>query len=287
MKIFYRPEQVASNTDAYSPSAFKPQQVVDDWLARGIIQPHDINSFEPVSRTDLYRVHNQKMVDDILDLKRRNGFGNCDAEVAASLPYTSGSLLAAAHWALAHQEAVCSPTSGFHHAGFNQPGGFCTFNGLMVTAVKLLDLGLVRRVAILDCDVHYGNGTDDIIARLGLQSSISHHTMGQHFQNRKDAGPDGSHFGAWLDKTIQQCASADLVIYQAGADPHINDPLGGLLTTRTMLKRDLTAFRALKGHPLVWNLAGGYQRDAAETIEPVLKLHRNTALACTKVAASL
>ncbi len=287
MKIFYRPEQVASNTDAYSPSAYKPKLVVEDWLSRGIIQPHDIESFEPVSRADFYRVHNQQMVDDILDLKRRNGFGNQDPEVAASLPYTSGSLLAAAHWALAHQEAVCSPTSGFHHAGFNQPGGFCTFNGLMVTAVKLLDLGLVRRVAILDCDVHYGNGSDDIIVKLGLQDRIIHHTMGKHFQNRKDAGPDGSHFEAWLDKALTQCARADLVIYQAGADPHINDPLGGLLTTRTMLKRDLAVFRSFRGKPLVWNLAGGYQRDVAETIEPVLKLHRNTAIACTKVAASL
>ncbi len=154
---------------------------------------------------------------------------------------------------------------------------------LMVTAVKLLDHGLVRRVAILDCDVHYGNGTDDIIARLGLQDRIIHHTMGQHFQNRKDAGPDGSHFEAWLNEALTQSAGADLVIYQASADPHINDPLGGLLTTREMLKRDLAVFRALKGHPLVWNLAGGYQRDVAETIEPVLQLHRNTALACTKV----
>lgn len=287
MKVFFRPEQVASNQAAYSPSAYKPKLVIDDWLTRGIIQAHDIRSFEPVSREDFKRVHDPQMVDDVLDLKRRNGFRNQDSEVAASLSYTSGSLLAAAHWALAHQTAVCSPTSGFHHARFDEPEGYCTFNGLMVTAVKLLDLGLVQRIAILDCDVHYGNGADDIIARLGLQDRIVHRTMGQRFEGEQGVEHRAVRFMAWLNTAIQQCACTDLVIYQAGADPHINDPLGGLLTTREMLKRDLAVFRALKGHPLVWNLAGGYQRDIDGSIEPILQLHRNTALACMKVAASL
>lgn len=280
MKVFYRPEQVASNTAAYSPSAFKPKQVVDDWLARGLIQADDIQSFEPVSRADLKRVHDPQMVDDVLDLKRRNGFRNQDAEVAASLAYTSGSLLAGARWALAHQEAVCSPTSGFHHAGFDESEGYCTFNGLMVAAVQLLDLGLVQRVAILDCDMHYGNGTDDIIARLDLHDRVVNHTMGEQFESKNSVGTHARDFMGWLTLALKQSADADLVIYQAGADPHINDPLGGLLTTREMLRRDLAVFRAFQGRPLVWNLAGGYQRDASGSIEPVLQLHRNTARAC-------
>lgn len=285
MKVFYRPEQVASNQAAYSPSAYKPKLVIEDWIARGVVLPQDIQSFDPVSRTDFKRVHYPPMVDDVLDLKRPNGFRNRDPEVAASLAFTSGSLLAASRWALVHQEAVCSPTSGFHHAGFNEPEGYCTFNGLMVTAVKLLDLGLVRRIAILDCDVHYGNGTDDIISRLDLRERITHHTMGQYFTDEERVGHRSVNFMGWLQTAINQCSGADLVIYQAGADPHINDPLGGLLTTREMLKRDLTVFRAFKGRPLVWNLAGGYQRDAGGSIKSVLQLHRNTALACTKVSA--
>ncbi len=285
MKIFYRTEQVASNTAAYSPSAYKPKLVVEDWLARGIIQRDDIHSFEPVTRADLQRVHAPQMVDDVLDLKRRNGFRNQDAEVAASLPYTSGSMLAAARWALAHREAVCSPTSGFHHAGFEEPEGYCTFNGLMVTAVKLLDEGLVRHVAILDCDVHYGNGTDAIIARLGLEDRIANHSMGAHFESENGIGLHPKYFKAWLAQVLKLSAHADLVLYQAGADPHTNDPLGGLLTTREMLARDLTVFRTLQGRPLAWNLAGGYQRDASGSIEPVLQLHRNTANACVRAGS--
>ena len=101
----------------------------------------------------------------MLDLSIDNGFGNRNAQVAASLPYTSGSLLAAARHALEHRENVCSPTSGFHHAGYDSAEGFCTFNGLMVTALALLEEGVVRSIGILDCDAHYGNGTDDIVQR--------------------------------------------------------------------------------------------------------------------------
>ena len=139
MKVFYRPEQTARNISTFSPSAEKPAQVVRDWLQRGLIQESDVLSFEPVTRTDLKRAHDAAFVDGVLDLSIDNGFGNRNAQVAASLPYTSGSLLAAARHALEYRENVCSPTSGFHHAGYNSAEGFCTFNGLMVTALALLE----------------------------------------------------------------------------------------------------------------------------------------------------
>ena len=180
MKVFYRSEQTARNISTFSPSAEKPTQVVRDWLQRGLIQESDVLSFEPVTRTDLKRAHDAAFVDGVLDLSIDNGFGNRNAQVAASLPYTSGSLLAAARHALEYRENVCSPTSGFHHAGYNSAEGFCTFNGLMVTALALLEQGAVRSIGILDCDVHYGNGTDDIVKRLGVQG-IRHHTMGGAF----------------------------------------------------------------------------------------------------------
>ena len=208
----------------------------------------------------------------MLDLSIDNGFGNRNAQVAASLPYTSGSLLAAARHALEYRENVCSPTSGFHHAGYDSAEGFCTFNGLMVTALALLEQGAVRSIGILDCDVHYGNGTDDIVKRLGVQG-IRHHTMGAHFRHRDEA----SLFEQWLHRAIEDCLDVDLLIYQAGADPHVNDPLGKVLTGVQMAKRDHAVFSAFQGRPLVWNLAGGYQRDVNGGIEPVLKLHRTTA----------
>lgn len=272
MKVFYRPEQTACNMGTFSPSAHKPAQVVQDWLVRGLIQECDVLGFDPVTRTDFKRAHDAAFVDGVLNLSIDNGFGNRSAQVAASLPYTSGSLLAAAHHALDHSAHVCSPTSGFHHAGYGFAEGFCTFNGLMVTALALLEQGAARSIGILDCDVHYGNGTDDIARQLGVKG-VRHHTMGAHFHHPADA----STFERWLDRALEDCRSVDLLIYQAGADPHVNDPLGGVLTGVQMAKRDHAVFSAFRGRPLVWNLAGGYQRDANGGIDPVLKLHRATA----------
>ncbi|MCV2356549.1 hypothetical protein LNV09_20605 [Paucibacter sp. B2R-40] len=275
MKVFYRAEQAARNTGAFAPSADKPRLVMADWLKQGLISRLDILSFEPVSREDFKLAHDSSFVDGVLDLIRPNGFSNRDAEVAASLPYTTGSLLAAARYALKHKTSVCSPTSGFHHAHYDQPEGFCTFNGLMVVALKLKREGLVNRVAIIDCDVHYGDGTDDLICHHKIDW-IQHYTLGRHFHDRDGVGKDAKHFLTWLYKAIADCQDADLVIYQAGADPHINDPLGGVLTELEMVQRDHAVFAGFRDRPLVWNLAGGYQRDAEGGIKPVLKLHRNT-----------
>lgn len=277
MKVFYRPEQTVADVHSVSPSAGKPAKVVADWLAKGLIAPGDVCSFEPVSRADLVRVHDPVFVDGVMGLEIENGFNNCSAKVAASLPFTSGSLLAAARHAVVHQENVCSPTSGFHHAGHDFAGGFCTFNGLMVAAAALLASGEVGSVGILDCDVHYGDGTHDILSRMAL-SGVRHHTMGRAFRERADTGAGASRFLAWLDAALADCSDVDLLIYQAGADPHINDPLGGLLDGVALAKRDHAVFKAFQGRPLVWSLAGGYQRDLNGGIEPVLKIHRTTAV---------
>lgn len=276
LPVFYRPEMFARNADSYSPSASKPSQVVDDWLDRGIIDDKEIFSFEPATRDDLCLAHDKRYVNCVLDLSLPNGFGNFDEGVAAALPYTTGSMLAAAEYAVTNHCHTVSPTSGFHHAGYDFGGGYCTFNGLMVAALALKRQGMVDRIAIIDCDAHYGNGTQDIIDRKELHW-IKHHTFGKHFHDRDDAGAKTAHkFRQWLSTAIEHCADADLVIYQAGADPHINDPLGGMLHTHEMAWRDRFIADAFGTLPLVWNLAGGYQRDKDGGIGPVLSLHRMT-----------
>jgi len=170
-----------------------------------------------------------------------------------------------------------SPTSGFHHAGYAFGGAFCTFNGLMVAAIQVHAEGLARRILIVDMDQHRGNGTDDIIQTLAL-SYIDHITARTNFKTASEAlrCADLSLNEGMVRRTY------DLVLYQAGADMHISDPSRGLLTTEQMKTRDELVFSgcAKYGIPLVWNLAGGYKRDAAGGIDPVLALHRNTMLQC-------
>lgn len=275
LPVFFRPEQVALNSSSYSPSAAKPQQVVNDWTRHGL--DIEVHSFQPVTRHDFYLAHRKTYVDGVLNLDIHNGFDNLDPQVAASLPYTTGSLLAAAEHAVLHRTHTCSPTSGFHHAGHAFGGGFCTFNGLMVTALKLRNDGLVRTVGILDCDAHHGNGTQNIIDTLGLDW-VQHHTAGAHFVDPSDV-PTGGHYIAWLSRALDQLRDCDLILYQAGADPHHDDPLGGLLDEMTMQRRDLLVHEVLHDKPVAWNLAGGYQRKPDGSIPVVLRLHRNTAQA--------
>ena len=275
MKVFYRPEMNSLQANSFSPSAGKPRLAVTDWLRKGIITKSDILSFEPATREQLSLAHGRWYVDNVLDLKVVNGFGNANADVARSLPYTSGSMLAAAEYAILHNEHVCSPTSGFHHAMYHYGQGYCTFNGLMVAAVAVINAGLADKVAIIDCDAHYGNGTQDIIEHLNLGRVVKHFTAGQHFHCKEDA--EGDKYIKWLLSACKQAADADLVIYQAGADPHLRDPLGGILSSQTMLERDEIVSAAFHGKPLAWNLAGGYQTTEKGSLNPTLQLHRATA----------
>ncbi|MEI6269080.1 MAG: hypothetical protein WCP01_09395, partial [Methylococcaceae bacterium] len=71
-------------------------------------------------------------------------------------------------------------------------------------------------------------------------------------------------------------------LYQAGADPHIDDPLGGWMTTLQLYQRDMIVFKTARemNLPVAWNLAGGYQRDENGELLPVLQIHDNTMKAC-------
>lgn len=279
MKVFYRPEMI-SQPRSYSQSAIKPRLVVNDWLANKVLRPHiDVESFPPADVDEIKLAHDPDFVDAVLSCQAPNGFGSIDADVAASLPFTVGSMLAAAEYAVTKRAHVCSPTSGFHHAGYAFSGGYCTFNGLMVALMNLKSNGMIRNAAIIDCDVHQGNGTQDIIEHLDL-GWVKHYSMGQHFEGPASVGAGGRKFLRWLTDAIDDSNDTDLVLYQAGADAHILDPLGGLLPTKAMHERDVMV--ASITAPLVWNLAGGYRKDARGTIKPVLDLHRHTALVWTK-----
>jgi acetoin utilization deacetylase AcuC-like enzyme len=146
----------------------------------------------------------------------------------------------------------------------------------MVTAAGLLAEGKAHKVGILDFDQHWGNGTHDIIERLHLGNEIVHYSPTEFSHPSKAEG-----FLAAIPKILERFGGCDLVLYQAGADPHIDDPLGGWLTTEQIYRRDRAVFDELKrlSVPVAWNLAGGYQLDENGGIRPVLDIHDNTMIA--------
>jgi acetoin utilization deacetylase AcuC-like enzyme len=271
--LFYS-ERMLAETDSFSPSAGKPRHVLAAWREAGL--PISMHDFVPASELDLGLAHDPVYVRGILDGMLPNGFGNHSLEVAGSLPYTTGAMMAAARTALS-SGCACAPASGFHHADYDSADGFCTFNGLVVTARKLLAEGAVKRVLILDCDMHYGDGTDRILKRLAVGPSVTNATFGRWFHRPSE----GRAYLQRLSETVVRFDSYDVVLYQAGADVHVDDPLGGVLTTQQMIERDRIVFDAARaqGTPIAWNLAGGYQEPLAKVIE----LHVNTMRECVKV----
>ncbi len=260
MQVFYRPEQSVIVHSA-SPSAGKPALVVADWRER-FGDRITIADFEPVTREDFYRVHDRAYVDAVFALECPNGFGTRQPEVPESLRYTSGSMRAAALAAWRGGGITASPTAGFHHAHFRGGGAYCTFNGLVLAALAVLDAG-ARQLAIIDCDYHYGDGTHDILLRLGLYDHVRHWSLGAR------SGSEPQVLARLEAALAEHLPGSELLLYQAGADSHQDDPLGGVFSTEGYRERDRMVFAAAAraGVPVAWNLAGGYQEPLAKVLE--------------------
>lgn len=273
MKVFYDDCQTVANNDSISPSAGKPALAVKSWQKK---VPVEIMPITPVTAEQLSLVHDPVYVSGILNCEIENGFENKSKEIADSLLWTNGSFVSAARYAAQHKVCTVSPTSGFHHACHNKAMGFCTFNGLALAAVLLKQEGLSNHIAIADIDMHYGNGTDNIIYKTGM-NYVSHYTFGRwSYSSGKDFIDKLPGLMDKLLSSVKGEVKPDILFYQAGADPHVDDPYGGALTTEELKERDRIVFTKAKdaGIPVVWNLAGGYQPD----ISKVLEIHDNTAL---------
>jgi acetoin utilization deacetylase AcuC-like enzyme len=268
MKTFYRDEMNVDDLDSFSPSAGKPKKFIQFLKRRGI-ELDLVSDFSPLTESEISLAHDLGYVQDVINLKVSNGFGDRSPRIALSLPFTTGSFYYAAFYAIVNKENTFSPTSGFHHARYFRGGDFCTFNGLMIAALKLKAASLVKTLGIIDCDQHYGNGTDDIIRRKNA-TWIKHYSFGE-------LGVEPQTAKAWLfdfENKLKDYRQCDVIFYHAGADPHLDDPLGGALSSTQLEKRDEIVFRTFYEMkiPVVWNLAGGYQNP----LERVLELHKTT-----------
>ena len=110
---------------------------------------------------------------------------------------------------------------------------------------------------------------------------MSHFTAGREYTRPEQARA----FFEKLPSVLARFSGCDVVLYQAGADPHVDDPLGGWLTTEQLAQRDRMVFETLDKMrvPVAWNLAGGYQVEEDGSIPKVLEIHDNTMRACAGV----
>ncbi|MFT3777057.1 MAG: histone deacetylase [Ottowia sp.] len=218
--------------------------------------------------------------------QREIGFPWSEAMVERSRR-SVGATVQAARAALTEGVAA-NIAGGTHHASAERGGGFCVFNDVAVAARVLQREHLRRqpgarrpRVAVIDLDVHQGNGTAEIFARDDSVFTLSLHGE-KNFPFRKAAGdldvglPDGTGDDAYLaalELALDELAhrfDAQHVFYLAGADPHEGDRLGRLkLTYDGLIARDRRVFdwawrRRL---PLALCMAGGYGHDIETTVQ--------------------
>ncbi len=249
---------------------------------------------EPHAATDeeLLRVHDRGYVGRVFagtlsnEEVRRIGFPWSPALVERSLRSTGAAVDAAA--AAIDDGVAASLAGGTHHAGTNWGEGFCVFNDTAVAAREMQARGLVRRVVILDCDVHQGNGTAEIFAADETVFTTSIHG-GRNFPVRKWPGSldvpldDGTGDDAYLDAVRPAVIESfdrgrpDLVLFIAGADPYEGDRLGRLkLTKPGLLARDQIVFDACRaaGVPLAIVCGGGY----CDAVESIVDIHAATML---------
>jgi len=280
-------------TFVYSPSYYcdigehvfpiRKYRLVYEALVRdGDIPPERFLEPDPATPQDLLLVHTDQYVKDLLEVRYStrmmwSELPLTEEIVRAYLLATGGTILACRR-ALEEGLSV-NLAGGFHHAFPDHAEGFCYVNDVAVAIRRLKADGLIRRAAVVDCDVHQGNGTAFI-----FQAEPSVFTFSIHQENNYppkqrsdlDIGlPDGvddqgylaeleRHLPAVLDRS-----RPDLVVYLAGADPYREDLLGGLdLTLEGLRRRDELVVGECRRRaiPVATVLAGGYAVDTTQTV---------------------
>jgi len=279
IRVVHHPEYVAlvPPSGAYRPS--KNALIRDLLLDRG--EEIVWVSPDPMPRKWLEAVHDPDYVSEVAEVRvppekeRRVGFPVTEP-VSRRASRVPGGTYATALLALEHGFAANS-AGGSHHALAETGAGYCVFNDLAVAAVRCVEEGRAARVLIVDCDVHQGDGTAALTAgRPGIATYSIH--AEKNFPARKArstldvALSDGTGDGEYLERLEASLVPLlnqfrpDLILYQAGVDPHAQDRLGRLSLTQEGLDardRFVAELAGRRGVALASTPGGGYG-DVAE-----------------------
>jgi acetoin utilization deacetylase AcuC-like enzyme len=254
-------------------------------VADGIAAPEEVHESEPVPWDWLAAVHDAALLARIregtLSLREQRGLGLPWSPVLVERGRRSvGGTVAAARRALERGIGM-NLGGGTHHAGRDFARGYCLFNDVAVTLARLRAEGLARRALVVDCDVHQGDGTAQILAPDPEAFTLSLHGARNYPFERIPSDldvdlPTGTGDDAYLEAlaraldTAIPAADADVAFFLAGADPWEGDRLGRLALTKEGLRtRDEHVLDRLRasGAAVVVVLAGGYAPDVRDTVD--------------------
>ena len=278
--IVHHPDYVAPAPPGSNYQWGKNGLVRDLLLARG--DRFEWHRPDPMPRRWIEAVHDADYVDEVLAARvpahkeRRIGFPVTELVARRAQVVPGGTYLAAR---IALERGLAANTAGgSHHALPDTGAGYCVFNDLAITANRLVEEGRCRRVLVVDCDVHQGDGTAALLAGRDGLATYSIHAE-KNFPARKARStldvplPDGVGDDAYLatlaDTLLPMIAgfSPDMILYQAGVDPYAGDKLGRLALSREgLVARDrwIGGVARRGGIPIASALGGGYGRDTLE-----------------------
>jgi acetoin utilization deacetylase AcuC-like enzyme len=266
-------------------------------LANYLLEKKIINQFHkpyPCSIKTLKRAHSQTYINNIINKSldqngvKKIGFPLVDSVVKRSLVATGGTVLAS-KLALEHRIA-CNTAGGSHHANFDGGAGYCVFNDVAVAANYLLNKGLVKKILIVDLDVHQGNGNSDIFGNNKNVFTFSMHSKSNYPAKKSKSDLDielednteDQKYIETLKDSIQLLNKQkfDFVFYIAGVDVHFNDRLGKLkLSDDGIKKREEIVIGNFfsKKIPICGVLGGGYNKNFDKLVELHSILHETCA----------
>ena len=291
--IVYHPDYVTPLPAGHRFPMGKFSRLAERLGAEGILSAQNAHRPKPAPRSWIERVHEKAYVRAFCagrlsrDAERRIGLPWSPGLVRRTVTAVGGTVRTA-ELALEHGIA-CNVAGGTHHAFPDAGSGFCILHDLAVAARVLLDRGAVRQVLIVDLDVHQGDATARIFRDEPRVFTFSMH-CGRNFPARKqesdldvalepETGDAGymAELGARLPPLLDRVAP-DLVIYDAGVDPHADDRLGKLALTRAGLgERDRFVLGACleRRLPVAGVIGGGYSDDLDELVDRHAILHRS------------
>lgn len=276
----------------------KYQLLRDAVLSEQLVTADRLHDPPQVSVDDLLLVHSEQYVRDITmgtlppAEQRRIGLPWSELFVERAYRVVRGTC-EATESALVHGVAM-NLAGGTHHAFADHGEGFCTFNDVAIAIRRLQRDGRIARAAVIDLDVHQGNGTNAIFQDDERVFTFSMHGA-KNFPFRKvpgsldvelDDGCGDDEYLALLAShlpSVIRDARPDLVVYLAGADPHEGDKLGRLsLSFDGLRRRDWMVLQCCRevGIPVCVTIAGGYGRDVHDTVQ----VHLNTVRTLTAFA---
>ena len=288
--VFVYSEGYYADIGAHVFPVEKYRLVYQQLVARGLIGGNLIEP-APASQADLLLVHDRDYVEDLVHARLTER--TLSSELPISKEIIRAFLLATGGTIRASEEALregCAVnlSGGFHHAFPDHAEGFCYINDMAVAVRRVQSQRIGLRVAVVDCDLHQGNGTAFI-----FKNDESVYTFSIHQRDLYPLKQDSSwdihlkngvgdeEYLGHLEKAIPAILEKfkpGFLLYQAGADPYEGDQLGNLnLTIEGLKERDALVFGECKkrGVPVAALLGGGYAKDTSDTVT----IHLNTCLA--------